>query len=110
MSAPRETGSIFERVHVLRSKNAGPYVLTLDLVLDRRADFDKVLAGLDAEGVANAYRIAPDNVLSITSLESLNAIKICISRRVPAGHPGDPDCYGMNQEEPLAALLRAIPA
>jgi hypothetical protein len=32
-------------------------------------------------------------------------MKASFKRRLPCGHPGDPDCYGMNQEQPLARLL-----
>lgn len=108
MTADRTTPSILDRVHVLRSKNAGPFTLTFDIVLDNADDFARVLGGLDRETVARAYAVPPEDVTAISSLARLNAVKICIRRRRPAGHPGDPDCYGMNQEEPLARLLRDI--
>jgi hypothetical protein len=106
MMAGRETSSILDRIHVLRSKNAGPFTLTFDIVLDNEDDFAQVVRGLDREAVARAYAVPPEDVTSISSLARLNAVKICIRRRRPAGHPGDSDCYGMNQEEPLARLLR----
>jgi len=97
-----------ERVRVLRSKNAGPFAWTFDVVLRDRVEFRKVIAGLNKGAVARAYAMSPDDVLSTNTIEALNAVKISLRRRRPAGHPGDPDCYGMNQEEPLARLVLAI--
>jgi len=108
MTSGRETSSIMDRIHVLRSKNAGPFTLTFDIVLGNQADFARVLRGLDRKAVARAYAVPLEDVTSISSVARLNAVKICIKRRLPAGHPGDSDCYGMNQEEPLACLIRDI--
>lgn len=94
-----------ERVRVLRSKNAGPFALTFDVVLRERGDFERCVSGLSAARLARAYAISPEDVLGTTTIESLQAVKVSIRRPRPAGHPGDPDCYGMNQEEPLARLI-----
>lgn len=100
--------TILERVSVLRSKNAGPFVLTFDIVLQTQDDFERIRSALTQEQMARAYVIPKEDVLSINTTPALHAIKVCIRRRHPAGHPGDSDCYGMNQEEPLAELLRRI--
>jgi hypothetical protein len=93
------------RFRVLRSKNAGPFFLTLDMVFREQQDFERVAATLLPADVARAYGVAPEAVTALSSLASLRAIKISLLRRTPAGHPGCSDCYGMNQEEPLARLL-----
>jgi hypothetical protein len=93
-------------ISVLRSKNAGPFVLTFDIVLRTQQAFERVQSILTSDAVARAYSTDPKNVISTGALPAQRAIKISIRRRHPAGHPGDPDCYGMNQEEPLANLLR----
>lgn len=100
--------TILERVSVLRSKNAGPLVLTFDIVLRRHDDFERIRSALTQQQVARAYAIPEEDVLSINATPALRAIKVCIRRRRPAGHPGDSDCYGMNQEEPLAEVLRSM--
>jgi hypothetical protein len=94
-----------KRFRVLRSKNAGPYFLTLDMVFREQPDFERVTSALRPADVASAYGVAPEAVTELSSLASLRAIKISLLRRTPAGHPGCSDCYGMNQEEPLARLL-----
>lgn len=98
-------GAAMDRVRVLRSKNAGPYALTFDIVLREQADFERIASGLKAEKVASAYRIPVEGVLGTGRIDELRAFKISIMRRVPAGHIGDSDCYGMNQEQPLARLV-----
>lgn len=108
MTATGQRREPIDRIRVLRSKNAGPFALTFDIVLRSREDFERVVAGLLPELVARAYAIDPDRILGIAALDTLQAIKISIQRRVPAGHPGDGDCYGMNQEEPLARLVEQV--
>jgi hypothetical protein len=94
-----------KRFRVLRSKNAGPYFLTLDMVFREAQDFERAAAALKPADVASAYGVPEAAVTALSSLASLRAIKISLLRRIPAGHPGCSDCYGMNQEEPLARLL-----
>lgn len=94
-----------DRIRVLRSKNAGPFAWTFDVVFREHDDFIRVLRALTPAAVARAYAIPVADVLSTTTIESLNAIKVSLRRPRPAGHPGDSDCYGMNQEEPLARVL-----
>lgn len=96
------------RIRVLRSKNAGPFAWTFDVVFRAREDFEKVRRALDHAAVARAYAIPVADVLSTNALETLNALKVSVRRPRPAGHPGDSDCYGMNQEEPLARLVLGI--
>lgn len=97
-----------ERIKVLRSKNAGPFALTFDVVFRNPADFRRAVVNMSKEDVARAYKITTDSVISTESIESLSAFKVSIVRSRPAGHPGDSDCYGMNQEEPLARLVRSV--
>ena len=99
---------IVDRLKVLRSKNAGPYAVTLDVVFNDAADFEAMRQRLDAGLVAAAYGVDATDVLSLDFFAELLAAKVSVRRRRPAGHHGDPDCYGMNQEQPLARLLRQL--
>ena len=108
MTAASGAPASASRFRVLRSKNAGPYYLTLDAVCRDQGDFDRVVAGLTPADVAREYCISPSSVTEISSLPSLRAVKISLLRRTPAGHPGCSDCYGMNQEEPLARILAQL--
>ena len=93
------------RAKVLRSKNAGPFVITLDVIFGTQADFQRVRSKIEAAGLAEAYAVPVEDVVGIDFVPELKAMKASFKRRLPCGHPGDPDCYGMNQEQPLARLL-----
>ncbi len=102
--------SIVDRLTVLRSKNAGPFALTFDILFDDPNDFARVREALDVAGVARAFAIPVGDVIGISHYPPLMATKVSIRRRIPAGEPGDSDCYGMNQEQPLAWLLEELVA
>ena len=87
---------------VVRSKNAGPGTLTLDLFFETEADFRAAAQapGLSPEAVAALYGVAEESVRVIPYAPA-NAIKIAIPRRVLAGSPGDRDVYGAQQHAPI---------
>jgi hypothetical protein len=88
---------------VCRSKNAGPFLITLDMIFKDPAIYRVVASGrlITRELVAERYRIPTEDVVAIEYIDGLNAVKASYRRRLPAGSPGDPDCFGMNQEAPL---------
>jgi hypothetical protein len=91
---------------VLRSKNAGPFLITLDMIF-RDEQVYRVISEkklITAELIAHMYGISVGDVVVLEQIDHLKAIKATIRRRVPSGSPGDPDCYGMNQEGPLLAV------
>ncbi|WP_323010557.1 DUF4387 domain-containing protein [Paracoccus sp. (in: a-proteobacteria)] len=90
---------------VIRSKNAGPCLVTFDLIFDDEAIFRRccaALAHLRAE-VARRYQKPMQQVLVVDFAPAL-AIKITIPRDAVSGDPGDNDVYGAQQ----AALLLDI--
>jgi hypothetical protein len=88
---------------VCRSKNAGPFLITLDMIFKDPAAYRVVASRrlITRELVAERYRIPSQDVVEIEYIDGLNAVKATYRRRLPAGSPGDPDCFGMNQEAPL---------
>jgi hypothetical protein len=91
---------------VIRSKTAGPYELTLDIIFSRREDyaFLKEKSFFTRELFAELYRIAPDAVLSVTHFDPACAVKATLVRARASGDPGDADVYGAQQHAPLLAL------
>ncbi len=87
---------------VIRSKNAGPLCLTIDLFFRDRAGFDRALnsMALAPEQVALRYGLAPAQVRRF-DLPEILAIKLSMPRQVCAGDPGDGDVYGAQQHAPL---------
>ena len=94
-----------ELASVIRSKNAGPRVLTLDLIFSDAERFAKVQAAeerLRAE-VARAYGRSVAEV-GVIVYPPANAIKIALRRDVMAGDPNDSDVYGAQQHAPLLEI------
>jgi hypothetical protein len=83
-------------------------VITLDVIFGTQADFDAVKDRIDPVMVAQAYNVPVADVVGIDFVPELKAMKASVKRHRPCGHPGDPDCYGMNQEQPLARLLSQL--
>lgn len=94
-----------QMVSVLRSKNAGPLVLTFDLVFPDEARFNHVAAAADAlrAEVARRYGEALERV-AVHIYRPALAIKISIPRKVMSGDPGDRDVYGAQQHVPLLGI------
>ncbi|MES2999498.1 MAG: DUF4387 domain-containing protein [Pseudomonadota bacterium] len=82
---------------VIRSKNAGPTRLTLDIMFNNEADYQRVVKGtaLTAAKVAKLYGRKEADVKMICYPPS-NAIKFVLPRPV-AGDPGERDLLGAQQ-------------
>jgi len=81
-----------------RSKNAGPFEVTIDIAFPDRATYDKVKASgiICPELIASRYGVAIDDVI-FTPYDAGLAFKATIPRAVPAGDFGDTDVYGCQQ-------------
>jgi hypothetical protein len=89
---------------VIRSKNAGPRRLTLDVMFASDADYQRVAQSpvLSREAIGRLYCIPPDQVAVIPYPQG-RAIKITLPRDT-AGDPGDRDVYGAQQHVPLLGI------
>lgn len=89
-------------VVVLKSKNAGPFELTIDAVFVDRETFDRVAASgvLGPALFAKLYQVDEDDVLFTPYPPGL-AFKATLPRLVSAGDVGDTDVYGAQQHAPL---------
>ena len=92
----------------VRSKNAGPFMLTIDLFFRDAADCARVLASgmLGAESIARIYGVPGQSVRTIP-VPQANAIKVSFPRPLPAGDIGDADVAGGQQFLPLLGLAIA---
>lgn len=88
------------------SKNAGPFLLTLDVIFPDRATYErfKALKALDRDTVARLYRIDPADVLRIIEFDPAHAVKVTIRRPWGSGAVGETDVYGAQQHVPLMRL------
>ncbi|MCL2201448.1 MAG: DUF4387 domain-containing protein [Oscillospiraceae bacterium] len=91
---------------VIRSKNSGPYELTLDILFNEQADFEKIRqAGyINEELICKLYSVTPDKIVSIVAFPPAKAIKATIKRPLCSGGLGETDVYGAQQHAPLLDL------
>ena len=88
---------------VIRSKNAGPFELTLDVLLRDDAMFEALKKAnvINKTVIAQLYKIPEEDVLSIVYFPNARAIKATIVRPMPSGAIGERDVYGAQQHGPL---------
>ena len=93
---------LWQVTKLIRSKNAGPFELTFDVIFKDRAGYQRVRdAGIiSAEWFAKTYRLKPE-VVSVINYDTANAIKITIPRPVVSGDIDDTDVFGGQQHGPL---------
>lgn len=91
---------------VIRSKNSGPYELTLDIIFKDWDAFEKVCASgtVNSELIAGLYGVTPDKVINIVQFKPAKAIKATIVRPICSGELGETDVYGAQQHAPLLGV------
>lgn len=92
---------------VIRSKNAGPSELTLDIIFKTAVWFERVVAAgvIDKRLIAALYRVHITQVTSVIAFAPAAAIKATLRRPLPSGSLGDTDVYGAQQHAPLLSLV-----
>jgi hypothetical protein len=93
---------LWESASLIRSKNAGPFVLTLDIMFADRETYEMVKGSgaLDRSVVAALYGLPLEHVEGYECDNAL-ALKFSMPRRVPQGDFGDGDMHGGQQYAPL---------
>lgn len=92
-----EVGQVVEKV---RSKNAGPFWITVDVFCGRSEVFDPLVQQLDDGAVAALFG-TPLQTLKRFDIPSLNVIKFSFPRPEVQGSAADRDMHGAS----WAALL-----
>ena len=97
---------LIDIARVIRSKNSGPFELTLDILFRERHDFERLreLGFFSRELVSRLYGVSDHEISGIIYFEPAQAVKITLRRRIVSGAPGDSDIYGAQQHAPLLEL------
>ncbi len=92
---------------VVRSKNAGPFELTFDIMFDIEKDYKKFKEGrfLTKEKFAWLYGIDISDILVFEYFDQAQALKVTIKRDPPSGDIKDRDIYGAQMHVPLMNYL-----
>ncbi len=98
--------SILKAAQVIRSKNSGPYELTLDILFKDRRHYEMFQRrGIITKArIAALYRRPAKDIFKIVWFDPSNALKITMRRPFPSGHPGETDIYGAQQHAPLLKI------
>ncbi|TFI40417.1 DUF4387 domain-containing protein [Rhodococcus sp. 1R11] len=86
----------------IRSKNAGPFWVTIDIFFpDRESYADAAAEGTITPDSLSAVYGVPENSIKIFRLDQLHAIKISYPRAIPQGSIHDRDIHAAQQYIPL---------
>lgn len=91
---------------VIRSKNAGPYELTFDIMFKDYEWYNRACAAkvINEDLICKLYKIKPQDILGIVEFKPAKAIKVTIKRPLCSGDLGETDVYGAQQHAPLLGL------
>ncbi|MFY9346833.1 MAG: DUF4387 domain-containing protein [Orrella sp.] len=97
---------LFDVAKVIRSKNAGPLVISFDLLFKNKDLFALAVASpnLTVQALASVFG-RPADELVVIHYPAAHAIKISMPRLIVSGSPGDGDVYGSQQHTPLLSLM-----
>lgn len=92
-----------DTVQKIRSKNAGPFWLTVDIFCGSDAAFQRVVEGLKTQDVSRAFGVET-NQLKRFDIEDLAVVKFSLPRPTTQGAVDDRDLHGAS----WAVLLRDL--
>lgn len=87
----------------IRSKNAGPFWLTIDIFCGNAEAFARVSKALKTQDVAALFHIAPDT-LKRFDLADLHVVKFSLPRPAVQGTAADRDMHGASFSNLLADI------
>ncbi|WP_040213963.1 DUF4387 domain-containing protein [Clostridium polynesiense] len=98
---------LVELAKVLRSKNSGPFSITLDILFKDYPGYKRVVDSnkITVKSVAELYRLDEKDITELVFFDKGLGIKITFNRRISSGTAGDRDVYGAQQHAPLFDIL-----
>ena len=97
--------TIGELAVLVRSKNAGPFWITFDIMFDTREVYERVRDArvITRESIAALYRRRAEDIIVVDHDAAL-AIKVSFPRPHTSGSAQDSDVFGGQQYAPLLSL------
>jgi len=94
-----------EIARVIRSKNAGPFYITFDILFDNPMAYESAKRSgiINGELICKLYRV-PTSEIEVIEYDPAYAIKITVVRPTPSGGLNDTDMFGAQQHAPLLGL------
>lgn len=97
---------LYDIAKVIRSKNSGPFQITLDVLFEDREVYERIRDSgcISRDRIAALYRMESGRIQDIVFFDKALGFKITYDRAVSSGTCGDRDVYGAQQHGPLAEL------
>ncbi|KAL7904467.1 CoA-transferase family III domain-containing protein [Trichoderma velutinum] len=107
---PSGPAKLSQLARIIRSKNSGPFELTLDVMFDNPSAYHRVKSAnlLTNEVIQQLYRVTENEIITNMYFEPALAWKCTIKRPWAQGSVGERDTLGTQQHAPL--LLIDVPA
>ena len=98
---------LVELAKVLRSKNSGPFQITLDVLFDSRENYERVVRSgvINRENICRAYKLQDKDITEVVFFDSAMGIKVTFNRKISSGSAFDRDVYGAQQHAPLMEFI-----
>jgi hypothetical protein len=106
LRAPETIASV---ARLVRSKNAGPFWITIDVFFETDADYDAHHGEITAPRIAAVYGVEEASV-RVFRIPQLRVTKVSFPRPVTQGGPFDRDVHAGQQHVPLLSLPLASEA
>jgi len=106
MTAVREktkVSALKDIAKIVRSKNAGPFEITLDIIFKSKEDYEavKTKAVITKELIAKLYSLPVEDIIAFVYFDAANAIKATIPRPRAQGSIGETDMHAAQHHAPL---------
>ncbi len=88
---------------VIRSKNAGPFEITFDVIFGDQEHYQRVKRSgvLTSALVCDLYKVDPADIVALMFFDPALAFKFTLRRGWPQGSIGERDTFGTQQHAPL---------
>ncbi len=99
-------------VTFLFSKNAGPYLVTFDILFKSREAFEQAKASgvFNRETFAKLYKVLPERIISVYEYDAADMIKFTMIREISSSDFGDRSVFGSQMWAPLLDLHVTVSA
>ncbi len=88
---------------IIRSKNSGPFEMTMDIIFGSREDYEEVKKRniITPELISRLYNIPAERIVTLCCFDNANGIKVTIPRPRAQGTVGETDMHAAQQHVPL---------
>lgn len=98
-----QSRALKEIASIIRSKNAGPFEITFDIMFPTKVVFEKVMASnaITPQLISQLYHVPEKDIITFCPFGTVNALKITIPRPRDEGSVGECDMHAAQQHVPL---------